>query len=486
MMMNEVDIRSYALRIRELELQETVAARGIALDRSNNKLEYFNHPNPPQEELLNAWLLYYLKVFTFTGANRIGKTTIGSIIAISTAIGEYLWDGTRLRFPHRKPRKIRYIGQDWEKHIQAVVIPALEEWWPKNREVIKKKNNQGIEALWTDVKTGSSIEIMSNKQDSELHEGWEGDLIVYDEPPKRKIRIANARGLVDRQGRELFCMTLLKEAWVDREVIKALNDDGTPDETVFNIHGDIWDNMGYGLTEAGINQFAKTLNDDEKEARLKGVPSYMSGLVCPQYKRGVHLVKRFTVPLDWPVTIAIDIHPSKPQAILFKAVSPTNQHYLVEEVWENGDGTWVGEEIIRRINRNSYRVDDIIVDPLAKGDKNNRNTTFDKIRNVLNRYGYSLRTASKDKDSGIIQINALLKTPNNEAALFIFKDLIRTLYEIEGWMYDAVTHKPQKEDDDMMENLYRLMLLDTRYSEMDDYDEEDDDNKPSRNSHTGY
>ena len=33
---------------------------------------------------------------------------------------------------------------------------------------------------------------------------------------------------------------------------------------------------------------------------------------------------------------------------------------------------------------------------LAKGDKNNENTTYDKIANVLYRHGYLLETAQKD------------------------------------------------------------------------------------------
>jgi len=250
--------------------------------RALNKIEYFNLPveedgipaNPLQEELLSAWEDPYFKIFTYTGGNRIGKTTIGAIVGISTMLGYWPWNRKRLYFPHNKPRKVRLIGEDWEKHISRVVIPAWEEWWPKGRSVKKKKNNMGVDAFWQDELTGSTMEIMSNNQDSGLHEGWHGDLIIYDEPPKRDIRVANARGLIDRQGRELFCMTLLKEAWISREVINARNDDGSPDRTVYNIDGDIYSNVGYGITIEGVEQFAKTLTDEEKQARLHGKPSY--------------------------------------------------------------------------------------------------------------------------------------------------------------------------------------------------------------------
>jgi len=420
----------------------------------------------------------------------MGKTTIDTIIGLSTLYGEWPWNHEKLHFKHAKPRKVRYVGQDWEKHIQAVVIPTLKDWWPSMRRLGPtkdgpKKNTQGIAALWLDEKTGSTLEIMSNKQESELHEGWEGDLIIYDEPPTRAIRVANARGLIDREGRELFAMTLLKEAWIHKEVIKAKNPDGTPDTSVFNVHGDIYCNLGYGLTQAGIDQFSKTLTDEEKEARLLGIPSYMSGIIYPTFSRKQHLVKRFQIPLDWIVDIAIDIHPREKQAVMFMATDPRNERYIFHEIWDHGDGTWVGEAIIRVIKANALRVGSIIVDPLAKGDKNNPNTTFDKIDAVLCNHGYVLDTATKDRESGIIQVKNHLVGPNNKPSIFFFDDLRVTIDEIENYMWDEEKQKPQDKDDHFCENLYRLLLLNTRWYEIEE--EEDYEQKAVGGSKwTGY
>ena len=356
----------------------------------NNLIEIFNTDkmpaNPLQAELLEAWGERVYKVFTYTGSNRLGKTTILVIIAISIMVGKWLWNGQKIWFPHRYSRKLRIVGQDWEKHIKAVLTPEIAKWWPKSRQMTPKKNQVGAVSLYTDEVTGSTLEIMSNKQEADLHEGWSGDFVGYDEPPKREIRVANARGLIDRLGRELFCMTLLKEAWVDREIIKARNKDGSPDMTVFNVHGEITDNVGFGITEEGVEQFAKTLTEDEKKARLKGIPSYRQGIIYKDFSRKKHLKKRFRIPTHWIIDISIDIHPRERQAILFMATSPQNMRYLVEEVWEYGDGTWVGDEIVRRVNHSAYRVNEIIIDPLAKGDSNQDTTTYKKIQNVLSRH----------------------------------------------------------------------------------------------------
>jgi len=486
-------------RYKELCAQEVEILLKMKEYRQGNLLEFFDRqdglgknmpPNPLQAELLEGWMDPIMKVFTYCGANRIGKTTILVIIALSIMFGKFLGSGKKLHFRHTNPRKVRLIGQDWEKHIKAVLMPELDKWWPKSRPVSRKKNNQGIDAFWIDKKTKSTLEIMSNGQESDLHEGWSGDFVGYDEPPKRDIRVANARGLIDREGRELFAMTLLKEAWVDREVIKKTLEDGRPDPTVFNVSGDIWANVGFGLTEEGVKQFESLLTEDEVSARIHGVPSYMSGLVYPPFSRKIHLVERFKVPLDWMVDIAIDVHPREKQAVLFLATDPRNERYGCEEIWGHGDGKWIAENICRAIKFHDYRVNRVIIDPLAKGDSNNDQSVYETIAGILMQRGYILEVATKDKEQGILEVKKHLMGPNKKPSIFFFNDLVRTLYEIEGYMWDKETQKPQDKDDHMMENLYRLLLLNTQWSEpmSDDFWEasKGEDYQDNRDSMTGY
>lgn len=471
----------------KLKTEELKHLKIKAKHESENKITLFNTKaipaNPPQEKLLKAWENPNYKIFTFCGGNRLGKTTIGVIIALSTLFGKWPWNEEEIPFPHNKPRKIRYVGQGWEDHIKQVVIPALKEWWPRNRPLETRKNNQGVDYLWVDKKTGGVINIMSNNQEVRHFEGWDGDLIVNDEPTRREIRIANARGLVDRQGRELFCATLIGEAWIDREIIKKKLPDGRPDRSVFNVTGTIWDNMGFGLTEKGINQFESTLSEEEKQVRLFGIPSYMQGLVLPQFNRDKHLKPRFKkgVPIDWLVDIAIDIMPKEPQAVLFMATSPRNYKWVVEEIFEHLGGKQLAQEIIKSIHRNHYRVNKIIIDPLAKADENcPEGSTYTQIENVLAQYenretkqAYLLDLGSKDLKSGIILAKDYLITETGESAVFFFEDLIRTTWEIEGWMWNSKTGKPVEKENHMMENFRRLLQLETRWYEPDEVEDED-------------
>jgi len=439
----------------------------------DHKIEFFGivdpkrglkGPNPKQKLLLDAWMNPMYNVFTFTGANKSGKTCIEIVILESMMFGYFPWDKGKTPIS-KPPVKIRWVGQDWENHIKTVMVSAIEEWWPKNRKVETHKNNTGVKSYWKDLETGSTMELMSNKQEVDVFEGWDGQVVAYDEPPRREIRIACARGLAVSGGRELFGATLLKEPWIHREVINAVNTDGTPKKSIFNVHGTIYDNLDYGLSKKGIESFADKLTEEEKQVRIFGKPSYLSGLIYGEFDRQIHLKQRFDIPLDCIVDIAIDTHPSKEQAVLFMTTDPRNYKYLIDEIWSHGDGTWLGEEIMRIINRNSYRVNTILIDHSAKGDSNNMFTTYEKIDNVLHRYGHSLSTYKKDEDGGIKSVRTLLKGPNNEPALFIFSDLARTIFEIEGYMIDPKTGKTQDKDNDMMDNLYALANEDTQWFE---------------------
>ena len=419
-----------------------------------------------------------------------GKTTLGCILTICTMLGFWPWNNERLHFPHRNPRKVRIVGGEWETRIKQVIIPELEKWWPKRIPVDIKTNNVGAKAFWTNKLDGSTLNILSNHQDPMAHEGDHFDLVYYDEPVKKPIYIANARGLVDRAGKEIFCMTLLEEAWIDREIVNKRLPNGRPDPKVFKVETQSTDNVGYGITQNGLDDFAGKLDKDDYDARILGIPKYKAGLVYPQYKREIHLKPRFRVPLDWPVDIAIDTHPRKPHSVLFMATSPRGFKYCIHEIREHGDGKSIAESVVRLVQWGVYRVNKVIIDPLSKGDSNETDTTFEKASDVFARHGMYLETASKNKDAGILSVKEYLKSENNEASLFFFDDLVYTIKEIEGLMWEvdpnSEKEKAQKVDDDMMEDLYRLILLGTEYTRAVEAEEDEVPVVSGVNKVTGY
>lgn len=479
-------------QLREVKSQKIALLEQKQKYQQDNAIEFITTPprmgfNPPQSRIIQAFEDPRYQIFVYNGGNRAGKTTLGAWLTISIMMGEWPWNGHKIIFPHNKPRKIRVIAQEWEKSAQTVIIPKLHEWWPKNRPVKIRKNTIGVEYEWVDEKTQSRIEIVTNKQDPMTLEGWDGDWLWIDEPIDRKVWIACARGLIDRCGKAFMGMTLLDQAWIQREIVRRMDPETKrPDTSVFSVVATTYDNVGYGISKEEVEKFKKNLTPEEIQARIYGVPAFMSGLVCKNFDRQKHLKERFEIPLDWPVDIAFDVHPRTEQAVLFIATDPRRFRYVCFEIWMHGDGTQIAEQAMRVCLRHGLRVNRTIIDPLAKSDENTGETTFDKIARVLARYGHSLEVASKDKDSGILEINTHLIGPNKEPSLFIFNDLIRTIYEIEGWTYDKDTQKPAKVDDHMVENMYRILLLNTQYTTPEEADWEGDDYRDKINESTGY
>jgi hypothetical protein len=499
-MMNEIDEE-----IKKLESQMEISNK---LKREN-LIYHFKagdiiYPHPKQRELLAAWGDPRLKTFTYTGKNQGGKTMLGVIVAYAVMFGEWPWSGVKLplAFPD-EPRNVMYVGQGWETHIKTTVEPELKRWWPLHRGKISdvaSKNNQSVYATWRDPVTKSMLQIMSNMQEAISFEGGKWDLIIWDEPPERANRVAAARGLMRSRGRELFVATLVYEAWIHREIIKARLPDGSPDPSVYNVLCEKYDNISrckcgeyietedyidncyvgncpkcgpvtdyfrYGLTMEGVRDYIGKLKKDEIAARIDGRPSYLSGLVLPKLSRSIHTRPRLEkIPLNWIFDISIDFHPSKPWAILFMGTDPKNFKYLTHHISLRGGPNFVGDEIIKFITDRHLYVNSIEIDPLSKGDQQahestEAETTFRKLEAKLASYGYTLETASKDKTNGIAMVNDLLMTENEMPGLFIFEDMGPVIEQLEDWMFDEKTLLPSKKDDEWCELTYRLVLRNT-------------------------
>jgi len=497
--------------VNELERQFKVIGREtqkLEEYKKNNPIEFFS-PNPPQLDFWIAYLNPQYTTFAYTGGNRRGKTTIGGHLAIVNMIGyipyklecknndgvlirgwesvyedikkwegktwELIWKNgiplVKLIFAHDNSRMIRYVGQGWEDHVRDVVIPCLEKWWPKSIPVEIRKNQNGLKVYWLTPK-GHYLRIMSNDQPSRKFEGKEDDLVILDEPPKLDNYIALRRGVVDRQGRLFLGATLLAtEIWVDRQIVKAKMEDGTLDPRIFRSEGEMADNLGFGIkNQKAIDDFGDELmrlKPEDYDARIKGRPSYLAGIVYGMFEANVHVKKHFPVPLDWIVDIAIDPHPKEPQAVLFLATDPKGFKYVVDEIWEHADPKSLAELIIRKTRRNNYRViNSVIIDPHSKGDSNNPESVFEIIENNLMAYGMGLDPATKGVDcvnDGIIVVKDWLMTQNKAPALFFFDTCVRTIWEIEGWLWNPKTKKPVDADDHMMENLRRLIQLGSKW-----------------------
>ena len=76
------------------------------------------------------------------------------------------------------------------------------------------------------------------------------------------------------------------------------------------------------LARAGIDEYLKTLDPEERETRESGVWRHLSGLVYKELSYTEHLYEDFNIPSAWMKIEALDPHDARASCWLFGAVSP--------------------------------------------------------------------------------------------------------------------------------------------------------------------
>ena len=335
--------------------------------------------------------------------NKSGKTEIGIIEDLSHVFGKRYWlneDDPNYRVPIRIPNQGLIGCETLSQSVMQKIWPTIQRLIPKTCQYKEKKNPMGQVGeirFFTDPegnKCGSKLFIRSYDQEAKTFEGIDYDWIHWDEPPPKDVVRAAERGKITSNAPSWFTMTPLREPYIyDEYSLKAFNNGGDDDEIAI-IRGEIWDNcsnycykckinipennvsremsqcpkcekiLGF-ITKAGINEYLKTLDPEEREAREKGLWKHLSGLVYKELDRDLHLYDDFPIPKGWMKIEGIDPHDSKPTKYLFGAVSP-------EEI-----------EIEGKVKHRIYFYDYLL------SSKENIDTFVRRIKMTREKHGYS-------------------------------------------------------------------------------------------------
>lgn len=332
------------------------------------------------------------------------------------------------------------------------------------------KNQQGT-VVYIELKNGSTIDIQSYDQDSDKFESNDYDWTHFDEPPPRAIWVAVRRGHTDRLGRCWLAMTPLKEAWIYDEIISR--------KDVGKYNFDIEDNLGFGLTRAGIDEFEKTLTDDEKEARLRGRFFHLTGLVYKSYG-DIHQIKRMKMKADWNMYLHIDTHPRTPHHAVWVAVLPDNKKYIVGELVNSDPLNSVGPycKAISVYEKNILNCDSENVIRLIEPGSSTPNPVKDglSIKDDFIKNGIYTEPGSKNRDAGILLFQNELKYDIDKKLypnIFIFDDLEKTDKELRHYVWDDHAKKaaekrtekqaPKDKNDHLIEGIHRILLKNPIY-----------------------
>jgi len=311
--------------------------------------------------------------------------------------------------------------------------------------------------------------------DPQSAESVDWDFIHVDEPCPKGLWDGVSRGLLDRGGHAWFTLTPLSEPWI--------NDYFFPQDTGGALRDDVWaiDASTYEnatLDRAAIEEFEKTLSEDERQCRIYGLPLHLAGLVYKEFDWNTHVCKEVPLgwesyerpPSNWPIYCAIDPHPQTPHAVLFCTVSPFGHRYYFYDMFVHcgirylikGDPERKIQGILPFLSRRPIWTK---MDPLGYiEDPEDENCMATEAA----RAGLPCEKATKALAHGIIKVQQELKTRDSAGhpVMHFTPSCRRTLWEIRRYCWDEKVNKPKDEDDHMMENLYRIETARPRWIDL--------------------
>ena len=465
-------------KLRSIAKQAKTLRVELERRRRDQSICYYT-PHPPQATAHGDTN----RIRLVLGGNRSGKSHWEIAEAVAHSIGYRPW--LPESHPHRDidvvvPNKGLLCGESFGEQVKKVLLAKLLGDPEHNqpglipRHLIKatKKNQQGV-ITFIQMTNGSTITLQSYDQDADLFEGTDFDWVGMDEPPPRPIYIAVSRGLVDRRGKLWMAMTPLKEPWIYDELVAR------KDISVYNF--DIEDNVGFGLTREAVDEFARNLDKNEQQVRLRGKFFQLQGLVYDGYMQHANVLRvpRRKVERTWGIWQAIDPHPREPHHAIWLGARPDERLFVIGEL-KNADPNNLVKPFCERmaiyeqevLGIEPHRVERLIDPSATSNNPIDGRTVWDEFCD----HGFVCRMGSKHRDAGISLLSKMIHYDNVEKvfpSLFFFDDLEGLHYEMTHYIWDEWgkgtdsyqrTQKqvPRDKDDHFIECLHRILLDEPR------------------------
>jgi hypothetical protein len=402
-------------------------------------------------------------------------------------------DPSRIVGIPQKPNAGLVIAQDWEQVGENFTketsdIKTTGRIWqllPRGFVKHKKRNHSGV-VNHIECVNGSVLRfdtVKSFMADPGSAEEIDHDFIHIDVPCPELMYKGHARGLIPTDGKDWFCLTMLKEPWIHDMFFPSRK---SKEDTI--ITGNRWahrsntyDNTT--LSPEAIKDFEDSLTDDERQCRIFGIPLELSGLVFKEFDWDRHVL--FMCPQGWTsyndppfsytIYLAVDPHPQTPHHVLFLAASPTGAVFLYDEIYVHSTIEELAEKINARLTK---KVQDPktgqwkyvsrfcvrqIADPsifVTFPVLNAKSGKHISMADEFSDCGLYLSKASKAREQAILDTKHALK---RDKFLYVSPELDETLFEFTHWCWDERENKPRDERDHAMENLGRLLIEEPRW-----------------------
>ena len=486
----------------QLALQEVLKI-GKA-DRAENQLLYYQ-PVSDRAELIHKTRA---KVIFASGGNGSSKTETCLVELAACATGvfpECL--NTWFIGKFRGPIQCRVIVESLTTTLHPIILPKLQ--WFKWTGVDMPGGERGhwgwipkhclIDGSWEkswssyqrvltvkcfDPKTGehvgnSTIQFMSHDQDPSDFASGDFHIVMCDEPPNEAIWRENEARTMRVNGRMFLAMTWPDDPkmpvdWIhDRIFDKAKP--GTEIEC-FELHTTDNKNLDQDAIKSQMSRWTET----ERQVRIYGKPIRFSNLIHPDFTKVVRFwyfgcndmvfplyddsigghrcqdceslevapynhVKDFDIQPFWPIINVLDPHPRKPHMLLWAAVDPCDDIWIVADLEVPDSPIEVRTQVEKLEETYRFAIARRLMDPnmgatVASIDR--EKTWQDEFANA----GLSFELAD-DSDVGRARINKMLRPDRARFGprLHIHPRCEQTIFQMPRYTWDD--HKRSMEKD---------------------------------------
>ena len=439
-----------------LENKEKINLEAICLDNYLKKNRHEKQMAFHADASWNRWLF---------GGNRTGKTEAGAVEAVMWALGCHptrkitgATEGwvvslsTRFGRDVAQRKILKYL--DKELIIETVMLSGRKASAERGViDYILVRNRFGTE---------SKIGFKSCDQGREKFQGEGLDWVWFDEEPPEDIYEECLLRTLDKPGSCIWgTMTPLKgKSWVyERIYLKAGFGDkgGVSDDVDSGISCVFmsWEDNPY-LSSTEVKKMQATLSATALESRKYGRFMDGTGMVfCEVHDDNI--VDPFDVPAEWTRAISIDPGFTNPCAVLWIAVDPDDNIYVVADyaVAEQTVPYHVRE--IKKVNAELGFADSVIIDSAALA------RTLGSAESVVEQFereGIHVDTrVNKDVFAGIMRMKALFHDANGNRKLFVFRSCVHLIKELRTYWWGR-DERPVKKDDHCLDALrYFVMTL---------------------------
>jgi len=251
-------------------------------------------------------------------ANKTGKTTYGIVRMLSACTGTKptaLGGNREVGFPEGICAGKRYLvmAETMEVLRTKTIIPKLNEYLLDEMLAENGRPNaaDGDEMVYR-FKSGAELVFMSYRQNRKAFEGSDFNGAWFDEPPPEPIWHAVRRGLITLKGWCVISATSLDEDWFQDQIVDPGLDEKHDRHSFVDVFQATMEMNCSTCSPDGtldhdwIQDFAKSLDSDERSARIDGKVRTMHRVNFKYVTRETHAVPDFEVPLEWPIVEVID------------------------------------------------------------------------------------------------------------------------------------------------------------------------------------